>query len=138
MNLRRLSEQVALLKNPQRSDQFVRQFRNAVRDGIFDATEIPERFELPKQYAKRGQEGAFSKSAKEMVFELNPAFEAWFNDLDDQLTQNKRTRKVKPSLEAFSKGELDFKTLAAATRAKMKASEEKGKKLGATRKGRKK
>ena len=83
MNLRRLSEQVALLKNPQRSDQFVRQFRNAVRDGVFDATEIPERFELPKQYAKRGQDASYSKSAKEMVFEVNPAFEAWFNDLDD-------------------------------------------------------
>ncbi|MFC3919436.1 hypothetical protein ACFOUS_22320 [Deinococcus metalli] len=45
-----LSEQVRKLANAQRSDAFVKEFRAAVRDGTFDAADLPQRFTLPKAF----------------------------------------------------------------------------------------
>lgn len=138
MNLKKLSEATIEFNNPQRSDQFVRLFRNAVRDEVFDAAEVEGRFALPKQYTRRGSNESYSKQAKEMIFEVTPAYQAWFDETVESLTRNKRQKRIKPTLEAYSQGLLDFKTAAAATREKMKASEAKGKQLGNTRKGKSK
>ncbi|GGJ29121.1 hypothetical protein [Deinococcus roseus] len=134
MKLQKLSEAVQGLNNAQRSDQFVRQFRNAVRDEIFDAAEIEGRFELPKEYSRRSSGDTYKRQAKEMIFELTPAYEKWYEEVTQELNTSKRQKRIKPTLEAYASGSLDFKTAAAATREKMKASEQKGKKLGSSRK----
>ncbi|WP_027481170.1 hypothetical protein [Deinococcus pimensis] len=139
MAFRKLSEQVQNLSNPQRSDAFVKLFRAAVREGRFDAAYIPERFELPKQYSRRGSEERYSKDSKDMVFEVTPAFEHWFENVDRDLGGSRRASRVKPSIDAFERGELDFKALAEETRRKMDASFKKGQNLGQSRaKGRSK
>ncbi|MBB6099576.1 hypothetical protein HNR42_003029 [Deinobacterium chartae] len=135
MPYRKLSEQVAKLSNPQRSDIFVRQFRAAVRDGQFDAVYLPDRFELPKIYSKRGEDGNYRKDSKDMVFELTPEFEEWFQNIDQELNQGRRTKRIKPSLEAYEQGLIDFKAAAEETRRKMLASQEKGERLGKSRSG---
>ncbi|PYE53564.1 hypothetical protein [Deinococcus yavapaiensis] len=133
MTFRKLSDQVQQLSNPQRSDTFVKLFRSAVREGEFDAVYIPERFSLPKQYSKRGSEEKYAKEAKDMVFEVTSEFEAWFERIDRDLTGNRRNAKVKPSLEAIERGEVDFTLLAQETRRKMEASFHKGQNLGSSR-----
>lgn len=135
MQYRKLSDQVGDLSNPQRSDAFVKLFRAAVRDGRFDATYIPERFALPKEYARRGSEGTYSKDSKDMVFEVTPQFEHWFENVNKDLEGGRRSAaaKVKPSLEAFESGTLDFKAMAEETRRKMDASYKKGQSLGQSR-----
>ncbi|MBB6098909.1 hypothetical protein HNR42_002344 [Deinobacterium chartae] len=134
MTYRKLSEQVNLLENTQRSDIFIRLFRSAVREGQFDAVYLPERFELPKVYARRGEQGGhYSKDSKDMVFEVTPAFEEWFENVNRELSQHRRRSRVKPSLEAYSEGLIDFKAAAEETRRKMLASQEKGQKLGKSR-----
>lgn len=130
MPYRKLSDQVKELSNPQRSDTFVKLFRAAVRDGQFDATYIPERFSLPKQYARRGSDERYAKDSKDMVFEFTPAFEEWFGQTDKDLVSTRRGAKPKPSLEAFESGGLDFKAAAEETRRKMDASFKKGQNLG--------
>jgi len=133
MPFRKLSDQVQELTNPQRSDAFVKMFRAAVREGRFDAAYIPERFQLPKQYARRGSEERYTKDSKDMVFEITPAFEHWFENVNKDLSNGRRGARVKPSLEAFERGELDFRTLAEETRRKMDASYKKGQSLGQSR-----
>ncbi|WP_034342425.1 hypothetical protein [Deinococcus misasensis] len=134
MKLQKLSEAVSGLNHPQRSDQFVRAFRNAVRDEIFDAAEIEGRFELPKEYSRRSSGETYKRQAKEMIFEVTPAYQKWYEEVIQDLNSTKRQKRVKPTLEAYAAGTLDFKAAAAATREKMKASEQKGKKLGSSRK----
>ncbi|MBB6099866.1 hypothetical protein HNR42_003326 [Deinobacterium chartae] len=134
MGYRKLSDQVRMLKNPQRSDVFVRLFRTAVREGRFDAAYLPERFELPKVYARRDNAGeSYRKDARDMVFEVSPDFERWFAELDSELNSSKRRRRIKPSLEAYEQGLIDFRAAAEETRRKMMASQEKGQKLGRSR-----
>jgi len=133
MPYRKLSDQIQQLNNPQRSDAFVKRFRTAVRDGEFDAVYIPERFTLPKQYAKRGSDERYTKDSKDMIFEVTPAFDAWFEQIDTELTSGRRQARAKPSLEAFERGELDFRALAEETRRKMDASYKKGQSLGQSR-----
>ncbi len=133
MAFRKLSEQVQNLSNPQRSDAFVKLFRAAVREGRFDAAYIPERFELPKQYSRRGSEERYAKDSKDMVFEQTPEFEHWFENVNRDLSGGRRAARVKPSLDAFERGELDFKALADETRRKMDASFKKGQNLGQSR-----
>ncbi|WP_027483741.1 hypothetical protein [Deinococcus pimensis] len=133
MPYRKLSEQIRELDNPQRSDTFVKLFRNAVREGEFDAAYIPERFELPKQYSRRGSEEKYARDAKDMVFEVTPKFEKWFESIRKDLGNARRAARVKPSIDAFERGELDFKALAEETRRKMDASFKKGQNLGQSR-----
>lgn len=133
MAFRKLSDQVQQLSNPQRSDTFVKLFRSAVREGEFDAVYIPERFSLPKQYAKRGSEEKYAKDAKDMVFEVTSEFETWFERVNNDLSGGRRAARVKPSLEAIERGEVDFMTLAQETRRKMEASFHKGQNLGQSR-----
>lgn len=129
MALKKLSEQVSELSNPQRSDSFVKQFRSAVRDGRFLATDMPERITLPKQYNKRGG-GSYQKQVKEMVFDATPEFEAWFDSINRELTPARKGGSVKLTVEAFESGAADFQAAAERTRAKMQASFEKGQSLG--------
>jgi hypothetical protein len=133
MPYRKLSDQVRELDDPQRSDTFVKLFRNAVREGEFDAAYIPERFELPKQYSRRGSEERYARDAKDMVFEVTPGFQKWFENVNRELSGGRRAARVKPSLDAFEKGDLDFKALAEETRRKMDASFKKGQNLGQSR-----
>ncbi len=132
----RLSEQVQKLSNPQRSDAFVKQFRNAVRDGAFDAADLPERFTLPKEFRKRGSDETSRKDVKDMVFDVTPAFDEWFESVDQELAAapTRGSAKPKVTLENVESGAVDFRALAEETRRKMQASFEKGQALGNTRK----
>lgn len=133
MAYRKLSEQVQKLSNPQRSDTFIKMFRNAVREGKFEAAYISERFSMPKAYSKRGSNDTYSKDAKEMIFDVTPAFDKWFEGVNRDLAASRRGGRIKPTVEAFENGLVDFKTLAAETRQKMEASFKKGQSLGKSR-----
>lgn len=132
----KLSEQLQHLTNPQRSDTFVKQFREAVRIGTFDAIRLPERFTLAKQFKRHGMEGKYQRDTQEMLFELTPAFQAWFEDTNRKLTPARAGGRIKqPTVEAIEAGVFDFKALAAETRRKMEASHAKGQALGHSRLG---
>lgn len=130
MVYRKLSEQVHKLSNAQRSDTFVKMFRDAVRDGKFEAAYMPERFTLPKQFSRRGDSDTYQRDAKEMLFQATPAFEKWFEQTNRELASARKGGSIKPSLENIEAGLVDFKTMAAETRKKMQASYEKGRALG--------
>lgn len=133
MPYQKLSEQVQKLSNAQRSDAFVKLFRDAVRDGQFEAAYLPERFTLPKQYSRRGAEGTYQKDAKEMLFDATPKFEAWFEQTNRDLAAARKGSTIKPTLENIEAGLVDFKAMAADTRKKMQASYTKGQALGTSR-----
>ncbi|WP_034386072.1 hypothetical protein [Deinococcus sp. YIM 77859] len=133
MPYKKLSEQVQELSNPQRSDAFVKQFREAVREGKFDAINLPERFTLPKQFSRRGAEGKYQRDTKDMLFEVTPAFEAWFEQTNQELAAQRRPSALKPTVENIEAGLVDFRALAEETRRKMQASYEKGQALGRSR-----
>lgn len=133
MAYRKLSEQLQELSNVQRSDAFIKRFRDAVRDGEIDAFSLPERFTIPKQFNRRGAEGTYQRDTKDMLFEVTPAFTAWFEEVNKELASSRRNSRVKPSLEAVETGQLNFKDLVAETRQKMRASYEKGQALGKSR-----
>lgn len=130
----KLSEQLQNLSDPQRSDAFVKQFREAVRKGQFDAADLPERFTLPKHFRKRGSDQTYQREVKDMLFESSPEFEAWFSETDQALlATNRRTARPKVNAENIEAGVIDFKALAEETRRKMQASYEKGQTLGKSR-----
>ena len=134
MTYKRLSEQVQELTNAQRSDTFVRQFREAVRQGELKAIYLPgERFTLPKQYTRRGKSGTYQKDTKEMLFEHTPEFEAWFDGVNRELAVSRKGSSIKPTLETVEAGLVDFEALARETQEEMQASFEKGQALGKTR-----
>ena len=69
----KLSEQVAKLANPQRSDGFVKAFREAVLAGQFEAAYMnTERFQLPKAFNRRNSDETYSRTVREMIFEGQP------------------------------------------------------------------
>ena len=134
MTYKKLSEQIHELSNPQRSDAFVKQFREAVREGKFDAMYMPERFTLPKEFNRRGAEGTYQRDTKEMLFEVTPAFEKWFEKTNEELSAPTRgAGRPKATVENVEAGLVDFKALAEETRKKMQASYEKGQALGKSR-----
>ena len=133
-----LSDQIKKLHNPQRSDAFVKQLRVSVREGDIDAANLPGRFELPKQFAKRGGKTTYTRTVKDMIIDVTPAFEAWFENINRELSPARTGGKVKVSVESIEAGLVDFKTLAAETRKKMGASFSKGQALGNSRAGAKK
>lgn len=135
MAYKKLSEQLQELDNPQRSDAFVKAFREAVREGKIEATYLPERFTLPKQFSRRGAEGTYQRDSREMLFEVTPAFEKWFDQTNAELTATARSRGGQPkaTAENIEAGLVDFKALAEETRKKMQASFEKGQALGKSR-----
>ncbi|MBZ9714847.1 hypothetical protein [Deinococcus multiflagellatus] len=133
MAYKKLSEQVQELSNPQRSDTFIKLFREAVRQGKFDAAYMPERFTMPKQFSRRGSEGTYERDTREMLFEQTKAFDEWFDETNRALASARRGGNVKPSVEAIEAGLVDFKTMAEETRRKMQASYEKGQALGKSR-----
>ncbi len=127
----KLSEQVQKLSHPQRSDAFIRQFVIAVRDGRIEAAVLPGvRFKLPKQFKRRGESDAtYSKTAREMMFEATPEFEAWFQETEAQLGTG-RVAKPRVSVETIESGAVDFKALAAQTRQRLEDRYRKGQQLG--------
>ncbi|MFC4454194.1 hypothetical protein [Deinococcus sonorensis] len=129
----KLSEYVERLTNPQRSDTFVKQLRNAVREGDIDAADLPERFELPKEFKRRGSEDSYRKTARDMVIEVTPAVEEWFANVNREMASGRRGAAPKPTLENIQAGVVDFKALAEETRRKMGASFDKGQALGKSR-----
>lgn len=135
MAYEKLSAQVEQLTNPQRSDAFVKQFRNAVREGKIEAADLPERFELPKEYRRRGADETYSRSMKDMVVDVTPAYKKWFDGVNVELSQNaRRTATPKASLEAVESGDVDFSAMVEETRKKLQASFAKGQTLGNARK----
>ena len=133
-----LSEQVKKLHNAQRSDAFVKLLRSAVREGDVIAADLPARFELPKQYTRRGASEKYTRKVKDMVIDATPKFEAWFDKVNLDLTPARTGGRIKVSQESVEAGLVDFKTLAAETRKKMGASFNKGQALGKSRSGQKK
>lgn len=134
MAYKKLSEQIHELSNPQRSDAFVKMFREAVRQGEFEAAYMSERFTMPKQFSRRGAEGTYQREAKEMLFETTPAFNKWFEQTNQELAaSSRRSGTPKPTLENIEAGLVDFSAMAAETRKKMQASYEKGQALGKSR-----
>ena len=131
----KLSDQVSQLTNPQRSDTFVKAFRNAVREGQFEATDIKARFELPKQFTKRGSDQPYTRTRRDMIFETSPEFGTWFEETNRQLASSRAGGTLKPTIENIEAGLVDFKTLAAETRRKMQGSFDKGQQLGHSRAG---
>lgn len=131
----KLSEQVEKLTNPQRSDMFVRRFRDAVREGDIDAANLPGRFTLPKEYKRRGAEGSYNREVREMVVDVTPAYTKWFDSINEELSTNpRRAAAPRPSLEAVEAGEVDFAAMVEETRRKLASSYEKGQTLGNSRK----
>lgn len=131
---KRLSEQVRELSNPQRSDTFIRQFRDAVREGDFRAIYVPgERFEMPKQFTRRGESESYTKDSKEMLFEYTPEFEEWFGNINKELAVARKGGNIKPTVENLEAGLVDFEDLARQTQEKMQASYKKGQQLGKSR-----
>ncbi|WP_161883846.1 hypothetical protein [Deinococcus alpinitundrae] len=134
----KLSEQVAKLANPQRSDAFVKAFKEAVRATQFDAAYVnTERFELPKTFSRRNSDETYSRSVREMIFEASPEFDTWFDEVNRGLATTRTGGKIKTSIESINSGLVDFKALAAETRQKMQASYDKGQQLGSSRAARK-
>ena len=136
MTYSKLSEQVQKLSTPQQSDTFVKRFRDAVREGEFDAIDLPERFTLPKKFKRRGTDETYEKDMKDMVFEISAKFDKWFEGVDKELAAapTRRSGKPKLTLENLEEGVLDFKALAEETRRKLQNSYEKGQNLGNSRK----
>ena len=128
-----LSDQIKKLHNPQRSDTFVKQLRDAVREGDIMAADLPSRFELPKQYTRRGSKETYTRTIKDMIIDATPVFEAWFGTVNRELTPSRPGGRIKVSAEAIEAGLVDFKALAAQTREKMGASFKKGQALGKSR-----
>lgn len=130
-----LSAQIKKLHNSQRSDTFIKQLRNAVRDGQIEAADAPGRFELPKKFVRRSSKETYTRQAKDMIIDATPAFEAWFESVNQELAPARNGGKIKVSVEAIEAGLVDFSALAAATRQKLSASFTKGQALGKSRSG---
>jgi hypothetical protein len=131
----KLSEQLRHLTHPQRSDAFVKRFRDAVRMGTFDAITLPERFILPKQFRRQGTSEQYQRNSREMLFEPTPVFQAWFEETNQALAPAQTRRQVKPTVEAIQAGVFDFQAMVAETRRKLEASHSKGQTLGRRRSG---
>lgn len=141
MAYRKLSELVAELDNPQQSETFVKLFRAAVRDGKLDAMDLPERFTMPKVYARRGTSGTYQRDTRDMLYDASAKAEAWFESTKELMAKDKastRKRRVKPSLEAVESGAIDFQAAVEETRRKMQLKYEKGQQLGMSRSKQKK
>lgn len=135
MSYEKLSAQIENLTNAQRSDAFYKQFREAVREGKIEAADLPERFELPKEYRRRGADETYTRTVKDMVVNVTPAYKKWFDGVNESLsTVTRRTAAPKVSLEAVEAGDVDFAAMVEETRKKMQASFAKGQNLGNTRK----
>ena len=130
-----LSDQIKKLHNPQRSNAFVKQLRVSVREGDIEAANLQGRFELPKQFARRGSDMTYTRTVKDMIIDATPAFVAWFENINRELSPARGGGKVKVSAESIEAGLVDFKALAAETRRKMGASFTKGQALGKSRAG---
>jgi hypothetical protein len=122
MKYQKLSEVIAELDNPQRSDTFVKHLKVAVREGQVEAAYLPERFTLPKEFQRRGAEGSYQRDAREMLIEVTPDFETWLEETRAALASRPRRGRVPVSVQSIEAGEVDFKALAEETRRKMQAS----------------
>lgn len=135
MPYRKLSEQLQQLSNTQRSDTFVKRFREAVRAGEIEAAYVPDRFELPKAYRRRGERDTYRRGARDMVFVVTPAFERWFEAVNRELAPARTGGRVAVSAQTIEAGLVDFRALAAQTRQTMQARFTKGQALGRSRAG---
>lgn len=135
MPYEKLSTQMENLTNPQRSDAFYKQFRDAVRSGEIEAADLPERFDLPKEYRRRGADETYTRKVKDMVVNVTPAYQTWFAGVNEALSASRQgVAAPKASLEAVESGDVDFAAMVEETRRKMQASFEKGQNLGNSRK----
>lgn len=132
---KRLSDQVGELVNPQRSDTFVRSFKEEVRQGHVKALYLPgERFTLPKEYRHRGGDDVYQKETREMLFEVTPEFEEWFEEENKRLSTARQGGQIKITEETIAGGLIDFDALAQQTQEKLNATFKRGQELGKSRK----
>ena len=94
-------------------------FRDAVREGDIDAAFLPEPFTLPKRFSVLGSDEVRSKDVKDMLFDLTPEVEAWFENINRELSAGRRGARVKPTADNLQAGQVDSKALAEETRRKM-------------------
>jgi hypothetical protein len=96
-------------------DAFAKAFRDAVREGIIQATELPSLFTLPKVFYRQGRQGTYQRSTQDMVFEHTPAYEDWFANINRELAGRRRYNDLKPILMTIQASLVDFEHLAGAT-----------------------
>jgi len=94
---------------------------------------MPQRFKLPKKFAKPSTGKTYSRVVKDMIIDGTPKFEAWFVKINKELIPTRSGTKIKVTTEAIEAGLVDFEGLAAETRKKMETSFKKGQKLGIRR-----
>ena len=92
---------------------------------------------MPKQFTRRGEGSTYQRDTREMLFEVTPEFESWFEQQNKDLAVTRQGSSPKPTLENIQAGLVDFGALAKETQARMQASYEKGQKLGQSRGGKK-
>lgn len=107
------------------------------RPGEFEAARRQGRVTLPKTFRKRGSDETATRDTRELVIELTPACEAWFQQVNEKLAaapiRGAGNTKVKPTVENIESGAVDFQTLAEDTRRKIQAAYVRGQQLGQSR-----
>ncbi|WP_342744571.1 hypothetical protein [Deinococcus hopiensis] len=104
-----------------------------MREGGFDAIDLPERFTLSKKLKRRGSDETYEK---DMMFETSSKFGKWFVGVNKELaaTPTRGSGKPKLTLENLEEGVIDFKALAEEARRKLRSSYEKSQNFGNSRK----
>lgn len=114
-----------------RSDTFVKEFKDAIREGQFKAAVYKgKRFTLPKKFTRRHEEGTFTKDSRDYMIQNSEEFHEWFNEINSRLLVSREGGKIPLTAEAINAGLIDFDELADETRQKLKRSHEKGRNLG--------
>lgn len=115
-----LRDQLVRLGVPQRTGQFVRLFRSAVRSGRIDAAFLPDRFTPAEVFPDRAV-GLDGRAIRDLIVKVTPAYEAWFETTRAALRRSGRRAHV--TAEQIASGEVDFGALVERTRAQLNAAE---------------
>ncbi|MDR6218281.1 hypothetical protein [Deinococcus soli (ex Cha et al. 2016)] len=113
------------LNDKGRSAKFMKLLHSAVREGRVDAAYLPGRVEIP---ATTRSNSAAPRTSRNMIIEITPAFDAWFAEVNAELTGPERKPAV--TLEAFESGELSFEQYVQETRRLLNSKYERGQQLG--------
>lgn len=116
----------------QRSDTFVKRFKDAISEEEIDAGIYrQEKFTLPKLFHKRDQGGTHQKEIRDYIIQNDDKFQKWFEETNTSLVAT-REGKVPVTLDNITSGLIDFADLVRGTREGIRQSKEKGRNLGLT------